>query len=188
MGALREDDVVGKSRARASKFGSRLTGIAGPFGIGASWTPAVSDAAVAESLIRFLEDRRVLYASADVEVPHHCLESVLTIRHELTRVLQEGGIEEPLSGSVRAMRLACRKFFDRLRLNPAMNRFELIGDYDAHRGGSRSGLDDWVLNQAIGELRGVFGVHIALIAARYAVDVEEDLATILPPEDGVIDD
>lgn len=174
---------MGKSRARASKMGSRLTGIAGPFGIGASWTPAVSDAAVAESLIRFLEDRRVLYASADVEVPQHCLESVLQIRHELTRILQAGGVDEPLTGSIRAMRLACRKFFERLRLNPEMSRFELIDDYDSHRGGRRSGLDDWVLNQAIGELRGIFGLHVALIASRYGIDVEKDLASILPPED-----
>jgi len=49
---------------------------------------------------------------------------------------------------------------------------------DRHQ--SIPGLHDWSLNQALGELRGVFGVHVAQIAAKYGVDVEEGLASILP--------
>ncbi|MGH9210906.1 MAG: DUF6650 family protein [Acidimicrobiales bacterium] len=171
---------MSKRRVPAGKLTSRLTGL-DVLGFGASWEPATSDAVVAEGVIRYLEDRRVLYASADVEVPEHCIASVLDIRRELTDVLGNGGISPVLSDSLRAMRAACRVFLGRLRLNPNLHQFEIMHSYrdDRHR---PIGLHDWVLNQAIGELRGVFGVHIALLASRYGVDVEEDLATILPPE------
>lgn len=170
---------MGKRRAGLSKTTSRLTGL-DVFGFGASWEPATSDAAVAESVVRYLEDRRVLYASADVEVAEHCIASVLEIRRELTEVLSQGGVGPVLGGSLRAMRASCRAFLERLRLDPNLDQFEIVRRYhdDPYR---PIGLHDWVLNQAIGELRGVFGVHIALMAARYGIEVEEDLASILPP-------
>jgi len=34
--------------------------------------------------------------------------------------------------------------------------------------------------RALGELRGVFGVHVARLAAPYGLDVKGDLGTILP--------
>jgi hypothetical protein len=37
-----------------------------------------------------------------------------------------------------------------------------------------------VFNGALGEMRGVFGIHIAKLAAQYGLDVEDDLASILP--------
>ncbi|MGH8777007.1 MAG: DUF6650 family protein [Jiangellaceae bacterium] len=103
---------------------SRLTGL-DVLGFGASWEPATADAAVAESLVRYLEDRRVLYARADVEVAEHCIESVLDIRRELTDVLARGGIDPVLTGSIRAMRASCRVFLERLRLDPNLDQFEM---------------------------------------------------------------
>lgn len=41
----------------------------------------------------------------------------------------------------------------------------------------------WVFNGALGELRGVFGVHLARLAVAYGIDVEDDLGSILPGED-----
>lgn len=35
---------------------------------------------VVQRLIPFLEDRRVLYSPSEVEVPHHCVDSILQIR------------------------------------------------------------------------------------------------------------
>ena len=40
-------------------------------------------------------------------------------------------------------------------------------------------------------MRALFGVHLAMIAARYGLDVREDLLDILPPEsmsDGLDED
>jgi hypothetical protein len=39
---------------------------------------------------------------------------------------------------------------------------------------------DTVFNGALGELCGVFGVHLAQLAAQYGLDIEDDLASILP--------
>ena len=41
----------------------------------------------------------------------------------------------------------------------------------------------WEFNGAVGELRGVFGVHIARIAVAHGLDIEDDLATIIPVAD-----
>jgi hypothetical protein len=94
---------------------------------------------------------------------------------------REEGVDRVLADSLRAMRASCRAFLERLQLDPKLDEFEIIHRYhaDPYR---PIGLHDWVLNQAIGELRGVFGIHLALMASRYGIDVEEDLATILPPD------
>ena len=44
-------------------------------------------------------------------------------------------------------------------------------------------MNDIEFNQALGELRGVFGIHIGMIAAKYGLDVEDELASILPEAD-----
>jgi hypothetical protein len=36
---------------------------------------------------------------------------------------------------------------------------------------------------ALGELRAIFGIHIAQLAVKYGIDVEYELASILPIED-----
>jgi hypothetical protein len=35
---------------------------------------------------------------------------------------------------------------------------------------------------ALGQMRALFGVHLAMIAARYGLDVRKDLRDMLPPE------
>jgi len=47
-------------------------------------------------------------------------------------------------------------------------------------GTHRNHYASWIFNGAIGELRGVFGIHIAAVAAAHGLDVEGDLASILP--------
>jgi hypothetical protein len=45
---------------------------------------------------------------------------------------------------------------------------------------SRGHYASWVFLPALGELRGVFGIHLARIAALHGLDVEEPLSSILP--------
>ena len=59
-----------------SEIANRLTGISTPFG-GASWQPAELGIAGARRVIAFLEDRRVLYDPCEMEVPDHCVRSVI---------------------------------------------------------------------------------------------------------------
>lgn len=49
--------------------------------------------------------------------------------------------------------------------------------------GQMGSYDSWVFCGSIGEMRGVVGLHVALIAVRNGLDVESDLAIILPAED-----
>jgi hypothetical protein len=166
-----------------SEIASRLTGFSIPI-FGISWTPPTPDVVEARKVHIFLEDRRVLYNPLEVEVPEHCIDSVLQIRQFLTDVLGEGGIGDELAANLQAMRAACRRFLGS------------SGSFDA----SRNVVDmhgifitphDIGFNQALGELRSVFGLHIAQIAVKYGIDLEEELAflahtvdTALPVEPG----
>ena len=38
----------------------------------------------------------------------------------------------------------------------------------------------WAFYSALGEMRGTFGVHLARIATQFRLDVEDELATIIP--------
>lgn len=149
---------------------SRLTGLSVPI-FGAQWNPLESDCAIARRILAFLEDRRVLFVPSEMEVPHHCVESVLRIREFLTTELGALNSEAELALSLRAMRAACRKFLATVQA-------------DDHRivqfGASQGHYACWIFNGAVGELRGVFGVHIACLAASHGLDIEDELASILP--------
>jgi len=151
----------------------RLTGISSPV-FGVSWNPPESETAIAKRFIAELEDRRVLYNPAEMEMPGHCVHSVIEIRHLLSRELGALGTDSGLASSIRAMRGACRKFLDNVQADDRIVR------YGAHMGHFAS----WEFNSALGELRGVFGVHLAQIAAQHGLDIEDELATILPAEVG----
>jgi hypothetical protein len=81
-----------------------------------------------------------------------------------------------LFNSLKAMRAACRKFLDQTQF-PSHSR--------ARRFGPRFhplDVEGQAFFTALGELRGVFGIHVGLIAVQHGVDVEDPLATILPAE------
>src|SRR5947209_17234776 len=90
---------------------SRLTGISCPV-FGVSWNPPEAEISVAQRVISALEDRRVLYVDSEMEVPEHCVESVLEIRKLLTKEIAPLPQDAEITQSLRAMRLACRKFLD----------------------------------------------------------------------------
>ncbi len=80
----------------------RLTGFGTPVG-GLSWEYRKGDAGIARDVISYLEDRRVLYNPSELEVPEHCAQSVIEIRHYLTERLADldpgSPLREPLKGS-----------------------------------------------------------------------------------------
>lgn len=148
------------------EIASRLTGISCPI-FGLSWNPPEAERKIARRVIAFLENRRVLFVPFDYEVPGHCIESVIEMRHFLTSELQALDSDKDIAQSLRAMRAACRKFLDD----------------DPWHGSPRGYVSPRMLESALGELRGVFGIHIARLAAQNGLDVEDDLAVILPAKD-----
>jgi len=150
---------------RFKEIAGRLTGFSFPI-FGVSWNPPEPEIKTARRVISFLEDRRVLYSPYELEVPDHCVQSIVEIRHFLTGEI--GTLSESeLAATLRAMRAACRKFLDSVHANRPPGR-------------PYGYFSDWTFNSGLGELRGVFGIHLAKIAAQHGLDIEDDLATILP--------
>ena len=153
----------------------RINGLSagmGGFSIGASWNPTKTDKDHVKEIVTYLEDRRVLYNPSEMEVPHHCVDSVLDIRRFLTAKIndiQDARLIVILGG----MRAACRKFLDSVGADRDIVRF----------GSSQGHWASWSFNGAIGELRGVFGLYLAELATLYELDIEDDLAGILPISD-----
>jgi hypothetical protein len=150
---------------RFKEIVNRLTGLnLGPFGV--SWDPQESEIAKAKRIVAYLEDRRVLYNPSSLEIPQHCVDSVLEIRQFLTTELGDIAEDSPIRACLRAMRAACKKFLDHVQESgPDVVRF---GWHHGHWA-------SWDFNTALGELRGVFGVHLAQLAVLYRLDVEDNL-------------
>jgi hypothetical protein len=155
------------------EIASRLTGISTPVG-GISWQPPdETQTQRAHRLIAYLEDRRVLYAPYQFEVPQECVDSVLEIRKRLTADIEHLDTNSELAKTLRAMRAACRQFLDRTsRL--------FGGGPDARTPWPLPYDKSKKLDQALGELRAIFGICIANIAVQHHLDVEEPLAGIIP--------
>ncbi len=82
-----------------------------------------------------------------------------------------GSLSSDFVASLRAMRAGCRKLLDTVQHD---------GERVVAFGFSRGHHASWVFLPALGELRGVFGIHLARIAALHGLDVEEPLSSILP--------
>jgi hypothetical protein len=61
----------------------RLTGFSVPV-FGVSWNPPEPEILKAKRVLTYLEDRRVLYNPDSLEVPEHCVHSVVEMRSFLT--------------------------------------------------------------------------------------------------------
>jgi hypothetical protein len=163
-------------RVKFKEIVARLTGFSVPV-FGVSWNPPPAEVTVARKVLAFLEDRRVLYNPYHMEDPGHCVSSIIEIRQFLTAELGNLTESHALAANLRAMRAACRKFLDAVGVRG-----------DTH-GSTRLRLaHDWVFMSAIGELRGVIGLHVAALAAQHGLDVEGELASILPAKPSTTDD
>lgn len=69
------------------------------------------------------------------------------------------------------MRIACRKFLNQYANENNKVHFYLH-NYDC--------ISSWKFNSTLGELRGTFGIMLAQMAVAYGIDIENELASILP--------
>lgn len=108
-------------------------------------------------------------------MPSHCVHSVLEIRSFLTAEIGRLDSGSEFAVSLRAIRIACRKFLERVGVD-GDERMVLYANHPGHWA-------SWTFYSALGELRGTFGVHLARIATQFKLDIEDKLADILPGED-----
>ncbi len=177
--------VDGESRAiavkrpeilrRLSSIGFTVPLIGG--GLSATLTPpSEAEAHRAARILTFLEDRRVLFDPTDMEIEEYAGRSVMEIRRFLTDELMHLDRKTVFAASLRGMSAACHQFLTRTQGSPP-------ADLSPVR---RRRVDPWAdqtFHQALGELRGRIGMHIAQLAAAHGLDVEGGLAGILPAAD-----
>ena len=147
----------------------RITGISTPFGGIQLADPGPSDSDIVRGLIVFLEDRRVLYNAMDLEVVSQVEHSVHEIREECTKTLTALPPKVFATLPVRAIREAGRRFHD-----DHQEEFRFFDGRRNHYEGSHG------FFTALGALRATIGLQVASLAAYYDIDVEGDLAAILP--------
>ena len=152
---------------------SRLTGLSCPI-FGISWNPSESEVTIATRIIRYLEDKRVLFNPSEMESPSYCVKSTIQIREYLTSEMQNMNTDSKLFEFTKAMRIAARKFIDRMESECRRNKDFMYNARCFDHWAS------WTFASALGEMRGTFGNMIVQIASAYGLDVEDDLASILP--------
>lgn len=150
-------------------MGHRVTGVSG-FGFGVQWEKKDGDREIAHAVLRFMEDRRLLFGVRIYEDAGYCVESAGQCRQFLTSQLSRPDIGPEMTATLQAVRAAMRRFMDH------------AGPGGRHlRNHGHGGLDPFSV--ALGELRGVVGQHLALIAFHFGIEVEGDLFAIFPAQD-----
>jgi len=154
-------------KIKFKQIAKSLTGISTPI-FGVSWSPPKSDQEIVRKLIAFFEDRRALYNPFNIETPIFVDLSILEIRKKLTEILENIDESSDIVPHLRALRAAARKYMDE-REHRRHHRMYLPREEFSFA--------------ALGELRAIFGIHLAQLAVKYGIDVEEDLASIFPEKD-----
>jgi len=155
----------GKIKLKGRELATRLTGISTPIG-GISWKPPVDERNKARRLLVYLAGQRALHYPYNKEIGTFVVQSVLDTRERITRDIEALSMDSLLRETLRAMQAVCRKFLDENQSPSAGYGWP----YEAQ------------LLSTLGELRALFGIHIARIACAYDLEVDARLGGILPPE------
>lgn len=158
-----------RGRRVTGAIARRITGISMPLG-GVQWAdPGPSDAEIMRRFVLFLEDRRVLYNAHDLEVVSQVETSVRAIREECTKTLQALSPGVFAATPLRLVRAAARRFHD-----DQHEEFRFFDEHPHVRGATPG------FFAALGAFRATVGLQVALLIAYYDIDIEGDLATVLP--------
>lgn len=144
----------------------------GSVSLGVEWERTPTSRTAAYRVPEFLADRRVLFNPYWREQADECAASVVDVRRKLTDEIEGLSDDVVLTPHLRAMRGACRQFLDRLGEARASERDGLA---------YRELTDNEVpLILALGELRALVGVQIALIASAFDLEIPETLWELVP--------
>jgi hypothetical protein len=92
---------------------SRISGFSCPI-FGVSRNPPELARTKARRVVRYMEDKHVLFNPYELEIPKHCVDSITEIRTYLTEELAPADIDSELAARLACMRASCRKFLDTL--------------------------------------------------------------------------
>ncbi|WP_159351017.1 DUF6650 family protein [Roseomonas harenae] len=163
--------LFSKGKKVTAAAARRITGISVPFG-GLQWAdPGPSHGEIIRNFFAFLEDRRVLYNAEQLEAVSQVGHSLGEIRRACTETLQALPARAFAVTPLSAIRAACRRFQDDQQ--EAFRFFDNPHEQRASPG----------FFTALGAFRATVGQQVALLAAHYDLDVEGDLARILPRPD-----
>jgi hypothetical protein len=154
-----------KTKLKGRELSVRLIGISTPVG-GMDWKPPAEEQDRARQLLVHLAEQRVLWNRYDKAIASFVVQFVLDMRERLSADLEGLSTDSVLGEGSRAMRAACRKFLEENQ-SP---RSGYGSPYEAQ------------LHSTLGELRALFGIHVARIACAYDLEVDTNLEGILPPE------
>ncbi|GAO72645.1 DUF6650 family protein [Comamonas sp. E6] len=144
---------------------ARVTGVSVPI-FGIQWQPVTAEVTVARDVLRTLEDKRVLYNPYEMEGAHHCIRSVDDMRNTLTGALQKVNPQTHVGKQFARIRKACREFCN------------IVGSPEFDR--AAIPIQKSLLSRELTKLRKTAGSAVAAIVIAYGLDVEDDLASIIP--------
>jgi hypothetical protein len=137
---------------------ARLIGITTPIG-GIDWEPPSGERKRAKQVLRYLAEQRALWDPYDVSIGTLVAQSIVDLRAQLRSDLDGLPTDSVLHEGLCAMHAACRMFLEE-------NQSPRSGygpPYEAQ------------LHSTLGELRALFGVHLARIACAYDLEVDSHL-------------
>jgi hypothetical protein len=157
--------TTGKTGLKRRELAARLIGIRTPIG-GIDWEPPPEEQDRARRVLTYLANQQALWDPYDIAISSFVTQSIVDLRGELRSDLEELPADSVLHEALRAMHAACRHFLEE-------NQSPRSGygpPYEAQ------------LHSTLGELRALFGIHMARIACAYDLEVDPRLEGILPPE------
>ena len=150
---------------RFNEILARITGVSVPI-FGIQWQPSTPQIKVARDLMRELEDKRVLYRSEDLEGAHHCVYSVMDMRQKLTMSMQQVNTDDPLYKQLQKIRRASRDFCDVI----GSPKFDTLP----------APVQKSLLSRELAKFRQAVGSAVGAISIAYGLDIEDELASIIP--------
>jgi hypothetical protein len=121
-------------------------------------SPLGIQVSVAERLVKLLESKGVLFVPYSQEDQDHVVRSLSDLRDALLKLREEVQYDSPLDLRIKAMIDACRYYMNHNKGFVTMSQLE----------------------ESLGELRKVFGIHLKQMKEQYNLNIGSPLSSIFP--------
>ncbi|MFL0853776.1 DUF6650 family protein [Vibrio parahaemolyticus] len=150
---------------KAKSILKNITGISCPI-FGIQWNAPVDEIKLATTLVKDLGNHRVLFNPMHMERRDSCINSINIIRQLISNVFVNAKDKSPLSKALKRMRRACHAFQNEVD-SPHYVALEIP-------------VQNSILERELSKLRLKFGESLAEISVSYDIDIEDELASIIP--------